>query len=577
METARRCRSRRPRRDLASTPHLISLVCWSLLATTAVPATAGPPDPHPIAFRDVAAEAGVIFRFENGSRGRHDLPEIMGGGVALIDGDGDGWLDIYLCDGGPIVAGAGRADPPCRYYRNNRDGTFADETVAAGAPGPSYAMGASVGDFDGDGRDDLFVTGWRDQRLYRNRGGGRFEDVTRRAGVNSSAWSTSAAFADLDGDGDLDLYVANYLDYDPGVAPFCSAPDGRRDYCGPEDFPAQRDRLYRNNGDGTFADVSREAGIVLEGDDGRGLGVLIADLAGDPRPDIFVANDGTPCLLFENRGGLRFAEVGHAAGVARDGRGEAPAGMGVALGDLDDDGRPDLVVTNFLGRGTIAFLARGGGAYLDASAALGLIAATRDVLGFGLALADFDADGRLDLIQANGHVLDRARLGVPFAMRTTLLRNQGGRLAAAPGGGGPWFARPILGRGLAVGDLDRDGRPDVVINALDAPAAILRNVSTAGLSLALDLVGRGTRRAAGARVRASVAGRVLVRDVVAGGSYLSSSECRIYLGLGDAPRVDRLEVTWPSGRVESWADLPAGGTARIVEGTGTPSGARPGR
>ncbi len=421
----------------------------------------------------------------------------MGGGVALIDGDGDGWLDIYLCDGGPIVAGAGRADPPCRYYRNNRDGTFADETVAAGAPGPSYAMGAAVGDFDGDGRDDLFVTGWRDQRLYRNRGGGRFEDVTQRAGVASAAWSTSAAFADLDGDGDLDLYVANYLDYDPATAPFCSAPDGRRDYCGPEDFPAQPDRLYRNNGDGTFADETREAGIVP--DDGRGLGVLIADLVGDPRPDIFVANDGTPCRLFENRGGLRFAEVGHAAGVARDGRGEAPAGMGVALGDLDGDGLPELVVANFLGRGTIAFQARGGGTYLDASNALGLAAPTRDVLGFGLALADFDADGRLDLIQVNGHVLDRARLGVPLAMRPTLLRNPGGRLSDASAGAGPWFARPTLGRGLAVGDLDRDGRPDVVVNALDAPAAILRNVSAAGRSIALDLVGAGP--GAGGRAR----------------------------------------------------------------------------
>src|SRR5579875_3571858 len=210
---------------------------------------------RPIFFEDVAASAGVTFRFETGTRGQHDLPEVMGGGVAVFDADGDGLLDIYLCNGGPIVATAGAADPPCRLYRNEGGWRFEDITHRAHAPGPSYAMGAAVGDYDGDGRDDLFVTGWRDQRLYRNLGGGRFEDATRRAGLASDAWGTSAAFADLDGDGDLDLYVATYLNYDVDSAPFCAAPDGRRDYCGPEDFPAQPDRLYRNNGDGTFTDV----------------------------------------------------------------------------------------------------------------------------------------------------------------------------------------------------------------------------------------------------------------------------------------------------------------------------------
>jgi len=528
---------------------------------------AGPPGPAPIAFRDVAAEAGVVFRFDPGSRGRHDLPEIMGGGVALIDFDGDGRLDVYLCNGGPIVAEGGRADSPCRLYKNDGGWRFSDVTDRADAPGPSYAMGAAVGDYDGDGRDDLFVTGWRDQRLYRNAGGGRFEDVTERAGVGSKLWSTSAAFADLDGDGDLDLFVAAYLDFDPARAPFCASPDGRRDFCGPEEFAAQPCRLFRNEGDGTFADVSKGAGVGRA--DGRGLGVIVADLAGDSGLDIFVAVDGSPCRLFENRGGLRFAEVAAEAGVALDGRGETLAGMGVASGDVDGDGRPDLVVSNFLGRSTIGFRNLGGGTFADASEPLGLGAATRPVLGFGVALADFDSDGRLDLIQANGHVLDRARLGVPSAMRPTLLRNRGGRLEDRSATAGPWFARPILGRGLAVGDLDDDGRPDAVVNALDAPAALLRNATPGGPGLTLELVARppSHRSAIGATVRADVRGRTLARSVVGGGSYLAAPDRRVHLGLGDADRVDRLEIAWPSGRVETWRDLPAGRSTRLEEGT----------
>ena len=361
-----------------------------------------------IVFEEVAAQAGISFRFTNGSRGKHDLPEIMGGGVALFDADSDGLLDIYLCNGGPIDAPEGTADSPCRLFRNRGGWHFEDVTQRAGAPGPSYAMGAASGDFDGDGRVDLFVSGWGDQRLYRNMGNCRFEDVTARAGLKSGLWSTSAAFADLDGDGDLDLYVANYLDFDPKSAPYCSAPDGRRDYCGPEDFSAQRDSLYRNNGDGTFLDVSETAGINPNA--GRGLGVLIAELTGDNRPDIYVANDGTPCWLFANQGGLRFREIGEAAGVAHDGHGQAIAGMGIAAADLDGDGHCELVVTNFFGRSTIAFqaLPETPGTYRDFTRALGLAAATRNVLGFGVSLADFDGDGRPDLLETNGHVLDRA-------------------------------------------------------------------------------------------------------------------------------------------------------------------------
>jgi hypothetical protein len=534
-----------------------------------VPTRSAPPaePPSPIVLHDIPAEAGVTFRYQNGSRGKHDLPEIMGGGVALIDGDGDGLLDLYFTNGGPIEPGATKDDSPCRYYRNNGDGTFRDETPSSGTPGPSYAMGAAVADYDRDGRDDLFVTGWRDQRLYRNLGGGRFEDVTVRAGLESHLWSTSAAWADLDGDGDLDLYVATYLDYDPALAPFCAAPDGRRDYCGPEDFPAQPDHLYRNNGDGTFTDVAAQAGTDRPA--GRGLGVLIADLVGDPRLDIFVANDGSACRLFENLGGLAFRDVGEASGVAFDGNGQALAGMGVAFGDLDADGRADLVVSNFFARSTVGFRSVALGVYRDDSTALGLTAATRNVLGFGVALVDLDSDGALDLVQANGHVLDRARLGVPLAMRPTVLRNVDGRFHDVIAQSGAWSQQAVLGRGLAVGDLDNDGRPDLVIYRLDAPPAILMNRSP-DRSIALELVGKGGGQAFGAIVRVDVAGRRFVRNLPGGGSYLSSSDRRVFLGIDDAAQIDRLEVTWPTGRTESWRDRKASKIIRLVEGTGSP-------
>ncbi len=536
---------------------------WRRLAPALLLAIAAAPSPpaDPPLFRDVSARSGLDFRFHSGSRGKHDLPEIMGGGVALIDFDGDGLLDVYFCNGGPI--GAGKDDPPGRLYRNLGEGQFADATDRADAPGPSYAMGAAVGDFDGDGRDDLFVTGWRDQRLYRNLGNGRFQDVTEPAGLASKLWSTSAAFADLDADGDLDLFVTTYVDFDPNDAPFCASPDGKRDYCGPEEFAAQPDRLYRNNGDGSFTDVSKSGGI--EGPDGRGLGVLVADLTGDRRLDVFVANDGSPCRLFENRGGLTFVEVGREGGVAFDAAGGPLAGMGVSAGDLDGDGRIDLVVGNFLGRSTIGFRNLGAGLFLDDSARLGLVATTRPVLGFGLALEDFDGDGDLDLMQANGHVLDRERLGEPFAMPTKLLRNDGGKFVDASRSAGPFFGRSILGRGLAIGDLDRDGRPDAVVASLDSAPGLLLNDGP-GRFLAIELVGKGKagRSPVGARVSATIGRGRVVREVVGGGSYLSASSRTVFIGLGPGT-IREVEVRWPSGKVQTFPVEPGRTAVRLSE------------
>jgi hypothetical protein len=552
-------------------PALASIVVVSAVVAAgcvkspfAVPSRAGDPDrpvdplpqapapPGPIAFRDMAAEAGVRFQFETGTRGRHDLPEIMAGGVALFDADGDGRLDIYACNGGPIEPGSARPDPPCRLFLNRGAWHFVDVTSSAGAPGPCYAMGAAAGDYDGDRRTDLFVCGWRGQRLYRNLGGAQFEDVTDRAGVASGLWSTSAAFADLDGDGDLDLYVANYLDFDPRAAPFCAAPDGRRDYCGPEDFPAQADRLYRNNGNGTFTDIGPMTAI--DKPSGRGLGVLIAELTGDNRPDIYVANDGSPCWLFANRGNLQFDEIAERAGVARDGQATAPAGMGVAAGDWNRDGSADLFVTNFFARSTVAFQAQPGhpGSYQDASQPIGLTAHTRTVLGFGIAIEDFDGDGCLDLFQLNGHVLDRARLGTPMAMKPTLLRGTGRRFENASDTAGNWFGRPALGRALAIGDLDDDGRPDAVATALDAPLALLRNITESGTFLVLDVFDRSGRSAVGARVRVAVGGQTWTALVTSGGSYQSASSPAVRVGLPTTRDPVRIEVEWPWGIHEFW-------------------------
>jgi enediyne biosynthesis protein E4 len=526
-------------------------------------------------FRDDAATAGLHFVFENDPTPRCRLPETMGGGVGLLDFDGDGLLDVYAVQGGKLPE---ESEPPAatqgdRLFRNRGDGTFADVTTAAGlsAMRGGYGHGVSVGDVDNDGRPDLFVTRWRSYALYRNRGDGTFVDATESWGLGGGRdWPTSSAFADLDGDGDLDLYVCHYADWDPRRSSACPHPDDPRKfiYCGPRVFAAMPDHVFRNDG-GRFVDVSEGAGVRAADRDGRGLGVVAAHLDDDDRIDVFVANDMSANYLFANRGGFRFEETGAESGVATNAEGGYLAGMGVARGDLDGDGRLDLVVTNFYGESTTFYQDLGGGQFLDRAAAVGLSAASRYLLGFGVAFLDADNDGRLDLATANGHVND-LRPNVPYAMPAQLLMGSpSGRLVDVSRRAGAAWQVPRLGRGLAVGDLDNDGRPDLVIVAEGQPLAYFHNRGPSGHFITLKLEGMApgsNRDGVGARVTLRAGGRRQVGERIGGGSFLSASDGRLHFGLGASREVESVEVRWPSGRVGRYERLPADAAYLLREG-----------
>jgi len=544
--------------------------------TAGVPSPSVSPARAAIAFRDDAESAGLGFVYHNGESPQRQIPETLGGGVAVLDYDGDGWLDVYLVQGGPFPPKPAQAgsDGGDRLFRNRRDGTFEDVTAAAGIARISrgYAFGVTAGDYDNDGRPDLFVTHWRSYALYHNQGDGTFADATAAAGLGGDRdWPTSAAFADLDGDGDLDLYVCHYLAWDAENPTLCRdrrAPD-RHVSCLPLGFPARPDHLFRNDG-GRFVDVTASAGIVDR--NGRGLGVVAADLDDDGRVDLFVANDMTANFLFRNRGNLQFEEIGHTAGVGCNAEGSYQAGMGIACGDLDGDSRPDLAVTNFFGESSTFYLNLGRGMFADATTAVGLKAPSRFLLGFGVTFLDVDNDGALDLATANGHIHD-LRPKVPYAMPAQLLvGDRAGHLTdISPQSGAPWNV-PRIGRGLARADLDNDGRIDLLLVAQNSPLAYFHNrTEHAGHFLTICLVGTASDRdAIGARVTITSGGRRQTAWRLGGGSYASASDPRLHFGLGPARRIDEIEVRWPSGRIDHFHDLPADTGYLIREGRPQP-------
>jgi enediyne biosynthesis protein E4 len=523
-------------------------------------------------FFDEAQSRGLVFAFDNGRTEQCQLPETMSGGVALLDFDGDGWLDVYAVQGGKFPPPPGPAPFCDRLFRNRGDGRFDDVTAKAGLAGlpGGYGHGVAVGDYDNDGRPDLFVTRWRSYALYHNLGGGRFDDVTATVGLGGDRdWPTSAAWADLDNDGDLDLYVCHYLKWDEVRPTLCPARGkNAHSYCDPRFFPSLPDHVFRNDA-GRFVDVTDAAGFVDR--EGRGLGVVAADFDDDGRIDLFVANDTTANYLYHNLGGFRFIEQGQEAGVAASSSGGYQAGMGVACADFDGDGLVDIAVTNFYAESTSLYRNLGGGLFTDRTTAAGLFATTRFVLGFGLTAFDANNDGYPDLAQANGHVAD-FRPAVPYAMPAQLLLNNGkGRFTDVSEQAGPPWKVPRLARGLAVGDIDNDGRTDLVMVAENVPLALLRNhTDSQNHFLSLKLEGTDSNRdAVGARVSVTASGRTQVAVRSGGGSFLSASDHRLHFGLGQTELVDQIDVTWPSGRRETHRGVTADMGYRLVEGNST--------
>jgi enediyne biosynthesis protein E4 len=530
-------------------------------------------------FTDDAEASGLRFVFDNGRTLQEVLPETMSGGVGLIDFDGDGWLDVYCVQGGPIFAQADDSEkkPPVpgdRLFRNRRDGTFEDVTQAAGivaiAWGRGYGLGVTVADYDNDRHPDLFVSRLTSYALYRNQGDGTFEDVTAKAGLAGRRDNpTSAAFADLDNDGDLDLYVCHYMVWDPANPPLCKNDTGGYFYCDPSRVEPAPDHLFRNDG-GHFVDVTATAGCAETS--GRGLGVVAADIDDDNRVDLYVANDGTANYLFHNLGNFQFAEIGLAAGAAGSAAGGYQAGMGVACGDLDGDGRPDLLVTNFYGEGTTLYQNLGQALFADRSAASGIGLATRYVLGFGIAISDVNNDGRPDVMITNGHVNDH-RTYYPYAMPCQLFQNQpDGRFVDISRQAGPCWQVARVGRGLAAGDLDNDGRVDALILAQNEPLAYFHNrTEKPGRFITFSLEGtRSNRDGIGARVTITAGGRRQVASRLGGGSYQSAGDSRLHFGLGNSEVVDSVEVRWQSGKIDRWTNLAAGKWYLLPEGAQVP-------
>ena len=537
-----------------------------------------------VTFREAdPAQSGVTWVHNNAMSDHRYLPETEPPGVAIFDYDNDGWMDLFMVNSGTAVFFRPRTPLRHALYRNNHDGTFTDVTQQAGITADLFGMGIAVGDYDGDGNEDLFITGYEKCVLYRNNGDGTFTDVTAGSGINPPGWSTAAVWFDYNNDAKLDLYVAQFVDY--SSLRTCGAPESyggnvqgspaqQRYYCAPRIFRPTPSHLYRNEGGGKFTDVSPEVGISDHL--GKGFGIVVTDINNDGYMDLFQANDMVPNLLFVNHKGKSFEEVGLPAGVGYSLSGQARSGMGVDAADFNGDGWQDLFVSNIDQELFSIYENNGDLTFDDLSLKTGVARVTRLLSGWGLKFFDYDNDGLIDLINANGHpddMVDARSRGVTYREPLILFHDEGnGKLADVSQSSGEIFKRRVAGRGLAVGDLNNDGYLDVLVGVNGgSPILLWNNAETKNNWLGLHLVGTTTNPSAiGAIIKWQAEGRVRSLLKSAGGSFMSSHDPRVVLGLGKSEKVDWLEIHWPapSQRVDRFTSLPVNRYVTIVEGKG---------
>jgi len=545
----------------------------------------------PVVFEDISEKAGLTkWTHKMGTPEKTYLVETKGSGIGLIDYDNDGWLDIYVVNGSTFDALDGKETPPhAALFHNNHDGTFTDVAAQAGVTNDRWGMGVAIADYDNDGWPDIYVTNWGKNRLYHNNHDGTFTDVAEKAGVTLGNWSSGATWGDYDGDGRLDLFVAGYLHFDREHLPVAEVNGVRNAFCmfrgapvscGPRGLKGEPDHLFHNNGDGTFTDVSEKAGVADKAGY-YGLGAVFADVNNDGKLDLIVGNDSTPNYLYLNKGNGTFQDVSYDSGFAVNGVGQETASMGLAVGDYQNNGRLDIFDTTFSDNYKPLYRNDGGASFTDVSYEIGLGEITVPFLSWGDAFIDYDNSGWKDLLMSDGHVYPEAEKyawGTSWKQRPMLFRNLSGKkFVPVPAVEGTGLADVIAGRGMAVGDLFNDGKIDAVINVMDGHPVLLRNVSAdRNHWLALKLVGGGKsptskgspRDSVGATVYVTANGMKQREDVLSGGSYLSTNDPRPHFGLGQATKVEDIEVRWPSGKREHFIAPGVDRILTIFEGSG---------